>query len=309
MVIKMDEIYISGVADYLNILEELGKEYPSHPTMNNPIDNDFLFRGMEDRDYKLLPSIYRTVETRVDTLPIINPKYLNFASERGILQSFIREASAYISCLDTHDYIRWVELAQHYGVPTRFLDWTENPLVALYFACESNKECDAVIWVLHKRNYWAYLNRCDANPTKNKHMKIKDLIENSLIVSKKDAQYSELPQFPLIYTPYYFDHRMSAQASWFMAWGNREQPFEDMIEESCYMKYEPPKNQERIYGQKQIEKFLYRLFIYPSEKQTIIRQLEHMGIHAKSLFPGLEGVGKYIERKYRFIYDEASRNE
>lgn len=61
MVIIMDEIYISDVADYLNILEELGKEYPSLPLMNNPIDNDFLFRGMEDRDYKLLPSIYRTV--------------------------------------------------------------------------------------------------------------------------------------------------------------------------------------------------------------------------------------------------------
>ena len=71
----------------------------------------------------------------------------------SILENFIQDASAYILQYDTNNYIRWLELAQHYGVPTRLLDWTENALIALYFACESNKNCDAVVWMLHKNNY------------------------------------------------------------------------------------------------------------------------------------------------------------
>lgn len=38
-----------------------------------------------------------------------------------------------------------------------------------------------------------------------------------------------------------------------------------------------------------------------------MKQLDHIGINAKTLFPGLDGIGKYIEMKYRFDYYEAVR--
>lgn len=37
-------------------------------------------------------------------------------------------------------------LAQHYGLPTRLLDWTYNPLIALYFACCSNFDKDGIVY-------------------------------------------------------------------------------------------------------------------------------------------------------------------
>lgn len=55
-----------------------------------------------------------------------------------------------------YDRASWLTLMQHYGLPTRLLDWSESPLVALYFALSSNKNAktDAAVWVLNpmKRN-------------------------------------------------------------------------------------------------------------------------------------------------------------
>lgn len=49
------------------------------------------------------------------------------------------------------DRASWLTLMQHYGLPTRLLDWSESPLVALYFALSSDEDAktDAAVWVLN----------------------------------------------------------------------------------------------------------------------------------------------------------------
>jgi hypothetical protein len=50
---------------------------------------------------------------------------------------------------DPDDYFGWLFLAQHYGLPTRLLDWSESPLVALYFAVtEGHEDHDGCVWAL-----------------------------------------------------------------------------------------------------------------------------------------------------------------
>ena len=70
------------------------------------------FRGQGDVTWPLKPSLYRGK---------FRPEL-----EREMLRDFRAHAA---------EYVDWLFLAQHHGIPTRILDWTENPLVGLYFTC------------------------------------------------------------------------------------------------------------------------------------------------------------------------------
>lgn len=91
----------------------------------------WVFRGHSNRDYTLLPSVGRSSHTSNS-----RAKY-----ERSLFDIFCREAGGYITTRPKNEW-EWLSFAQHHGLPTRMLDWTYNPLVALYFAVEANPDCD-----------------------------------------------------------------------------------------------------------------------------------------------------------------------
>lgn len=45
--------------------------------------------------------------------------------------------------------LEWTQIAQHHGLPTRLLDWTESATTALYFACEKNLQKDGIVFLLN----------------------------------------------------------------------------------------------------------------------------------------------------------------
>lgn len=101
----------------------------------------WLFRGQPDASWDLLPSVHRGYSAQ---------------QERYLTNEFrVRARSRYAHCPDNDDYPGWLALMQHYGLPTRLLDWTYSPLVAAFFAVhpeyalpEQRTGGDACIWVL-----------------------------------------------------------------------------------------------------------------------------------------------------------------
>ena len=266
----MQEIQITKLSQYLDAIEQL-KDYYSCSGPHGP----FLYRGLSKDSYKLLPGLFR--------------RKLRDRDEKKILHSFIQESSSILH-LPTDELLRWVEYAQHYGVPTRFLDWTSNPLVALYFSCKSSVESNGRVWLLHKANYTSELialESCD------KDEPIKTLIEEML-----NGQDSFT--YPIQYTPYYVDPRMSAQNSYFMVWGSKREPLEEMFsDDKYYMTLRNKDGELYEYLINRPKQFLFCFLIPAKDKEPLLQELDNVGINEKTLFPGLDGIGRYIAHIYR----------
>lgn len=141
------KVTINCLGDYIEETARLRKKgNVEGMTRSRRNGNGFFqwYRGHADESWELVPKVQRGFKGS-------NDEEL-FRKERYYTNDFQARASVLLSSHQPkmNEYASWLTLMQHYGIPTRLLDWSRSPLVALYFAVssEAHSEKDACIWIL-----------------------------------------------------------------------------------------------------------------------------------------------------------------
>ncbi|SRR5690554_6153719 len=234
---EVQEYRIGSVVDLLARLKEL--------------DSFQMFRGQARADWSLLPAIGR--------MHSVACEYGGWHALEELLIERFQKYSRPFMTKEPDNKLEWLVVAQHYGLPTRLLDWTTNPLKALFFAVENPGLAEeGILWALEPKEWWNQLTDID-----------RKLDESGILVA---------------YSPDYLNQRVSSQESCFAVFPFPEDRSEILPLDRGIL-YEP--HIRRL-----------AKFIVPADcKALVCQELHKLGITHRSMFPGLDGLAKSIRRE------------
>jgi hypothetical protein len=225
-------------------------------------------RGQAAIAWKLQPSIGRKsgfwlglkLEQRLEEVDDTNVNWVEY----NLLDRFRRYAHAFYK----RELNAWenISLAQHHHLPTRLLDWTSNPLVALYFAAEAEPSKDGAVYAFRPR-----FHDCPQLTMFADAQKIRKFEPDPLAVKGIKFLYSMMST-----------DRLVAQSGAFTI----QDPVVP-LEKQSGDKFDEDELDL-------VEVFKWRV---PKEcKIELLRQLNRVGINHRTLFPDLEGLGTGLLR-------------
>ena len=263
------------VCDWGN-MEELGSIKSLEDFIKNIIDfysqesyqKHLFFRGHANEKYTLLPSIFRKSYNEKD----IYLDFMQYAPENNIHYDFIRESDKVLADM------------QHYGIPTRLLDWTVNPLIALFFACtkDDKNEENGRVYVF---NPWKYNSKIsDYKNSKNHETNIyarsllvyewNDSEINKHVKEKYLIEYDNSIEKPFAYVSQFTNKRKVNQRGFFLIYGKDKTPFENMTEAQPWLNY---------------------FTVEKKYKEKILNELNMFYINDYSVYPDYNGMEKMIK--------------
>ena len=271
----VDKIFLDGTTG-----DDFCRTKPFHSwqevkTLLNKFDHSWIFRGQEDASWELRTSLERWMQKER-----IAPNY-EFL-EQIFFDEFKRGAIRYLPSLIhlPHNTLEWLSLMQHYGCPTRLLDFTVSPYVAAFFALENCKKDGCAIWCI-ERNWCKEIAVRNFNKEHSEHEQIsvdcnfaKEEIFKMLFWKNPKAVQMIFPVSPL-----HSNERIDMQQGLFLCQGSDE-TFEDNLE-----------------AMDNSFDHIIKIIISPEVRKEAIIDLNKMNINNATLFPGLEGYARSIKNK------------
>ncbi|OUP44834.1 FRG domain-containing protein [Pseudoflavonifractor sp. An187] len=271
-------------------------DYIKHISELSDVKNLF-YRGHSNVNYIAIPSLFR--EKR-----FYQNEYIMYQ------ELVIRCASSFINCSTHLDFL--IEM-QHYGLPTRLLDITSNPLVALYFSCESSNNVGEVI-VYNIGNSSMKYEKCDevsiltALPMfdfSTQQSILHDVHFGSLLSSRSyealiseikterpllsdDVTYRKLTT-PVFVKPVRKNSRILRQEGAFLIWGLDDVHYGDGKQRASF--------DEEFRYKEDMKKIVY--YVPSKYKKSIIDSLNRVGINKAFVYPEIDDVAVYIKESIK----------
>jgi len=255
------------VSTWLDIIDELyqGSWNPALGRFRAP----FAFRGMNRFDNTLTSSLFRLADGRADVRRL----------ELALLRNFRKYAH---NIGPSNDSIwDWLALGQHRGLPTRLLDWTYSPLVALHFATENTADyhLDGVVWCV---------NFVEANRLIPRRLKklLDEEGSDTVTVEMLNAfpalkafDSSAKTPFVVFLEPPAVDARILNQLALFSLMSSPSARLDDWLKAQLAS--------------------VYRKVRIPAALKWEIRdKLDQANVNERVLFPGLDGLSRWLTRYY-----------
>jgi hypothetical protein len=278
----LEECSISSVGDLFNKVSRYNSAI-----IENDITGTLLFRGQANIDFSMDASIFR------DNL---------ISKETALINDLILQEPFEFNNHMT-DFEQLIKM-QHYGLPTRLIDVTTNPLVALYFACanKSNEDKDGEILILIESllrpsdkqvRFYAALAEYDG---KSIEYFVDYFVQKGLI--SKDSDFLEVKEklenlFRTKYIPVVApknNERIKRQNGAFLLLGI------DISKPDYFLKNTFNLKDQLI---KDFGDGIPRSLIVPQEyKKMILKELDIIGINESFIYPELEHQTSYIKNKH-----------
>jgi len=236
----------------------------------------WIFRGQEKAVWGLKTSLERACER----LPSGHALKDRVIAEDRLKREFRRRLHHYLPTVpELSDTLEWLSLMQHYGAPTRLLDFTYSIYVAAYFALESADD-DCAVWAINAA--WSLATSAELLP---KNCRGGKLYLTKLLDEKRSRDFDKVFMRPTpvplaaAVNPFRLNERLTVQKGVFMCPGDVSQGFDA--------------NLRVLEGYEKRESVL-KLVIPKEHRTEAIKDLFRLNITRASLFPGLDGFAQSL---------------
>lgn len=257
-------------------------------TLSGKLSSPFYyFRGLSKSNFDLLSTLDRFTDK-------------GFEKELLLINQFKRISKNYLQSKSIPDTLfEWLALMQHYGMPTRLLDLTNSPYIALYFAVRDyDSNDDAAVWAINP----SILHDASIQSLKrdNFPLKLEKLYQTYFPELIQDNYFKEIflsgkYNAAFILEPTNSENRVFHQQGAFLVSSGANKTTEDVLTEILLSYIHT--NEKKLNGGENkgfLDWNMVKVIIPEEIKKKIFRQLLAMNINSATLFPDIKGASDYV---------------